>query len=127
MKRASRWTLRLVAGAVMFLALGGPAPGNVGGCGSTVPVADAKNFCFDRNKAKCDRDHYAQRITQAQYDQCVAAIAGQCESFAWPPGCTPTPAQAQACINLLLQVSYANQTTEDLLATHDECGTNLCM
>ncbi len=124
MKRASKWTLRILAGAVMFMALGGPAPGTIGGCGSTVPVMSSVDHCTDFEKAKCDRDHYAMRIDDQQYSQCVAAIATTCSGSTWPPNCSPTPAQSKACVNLLLQLSLADQTTDELLATHSDC--NLC-
>lgn len=109
----------------MFLALGGPAPGNVGGCGSTAALADPVQHCTDFEYWKCRRDQAAMRISQQEFDQCVAMVQTKCSGRVWPAGCYPTPAQSDACITLLRRVDLSNQTTDDLLATHDEC--NLCL
>lgn len=126
MKRASQWVLRIAAGVVMFLALGGPAPGNIGGCGSAPAVSSPRTFCTDREFWKCRRDQYAERIDDATADACYRAIEGTCSGFnAWPAGCAPTPAQTDACINLLQRADRSSIPTPELLATYTEC--NLCM
>lgn len=125
MNRAGKYVLRLLAGVVLFLALGAPTPGNVGGCGSTVSVADARLFCVDRDQWKCVRDEFAERISVEERDACIAAVEPGCSAFAWPPGCAPTDGQARACITLLSRRDLAPMTYEQLLATYQEC--NLCM
>ena len=41
MKRLRQWTLRLAAAGVVIGCLTGPAPGSVGACGQSFPVAIA--------------------------------------------------------------------------------------
>ncbi len=126
MKRAGKYVLRVAAGVVLFLALGGPAPGNIGGCGSTTPVADPRQFCVDFEFWKCRRDEFAGRLSAEQAQDCYASVEGRCSgSNAWPAGCSPTPAQTQACINILMRQDLAGIATPELLTTHDEC--TLCM
>ncbi len=125
MTRASKWALRGLAGAIMALSLTGPAPGNVGGCASTTAVASPRQFCTDRSFWECRRDQFAGRITDEQYAQCLAAIEGGCSAFVWPPGCTPTPPQADACLLLLQRTDLASTPTPQLLMTYPDC--NLCM
>ncbi len=122
MKRG-RWALRLAAGAVIFLALGGPAPGNVGGCG-TVPVADSRGFCVDKRDAECRRDHFAGRIDDVERDQCLREIETRCTGSAWPPGCSPTVDQTEACLTILLRMDLASIPTDELLDVYSEC--NVC-
>lgn len=126
MKRASRYVVRLVAGVVMFLALGGPTPGNVGGCGSSTPVALPRQFCLDFEFWKCRREQFANRIDAAEAQACYDAIEGICSGFnAWPAMCAPTPAEADVCISTLMRADLSSIPTTELLATRDEC--NLCM
>lgn len=127
MKRASRYFVRLAAGVVLFLALGGPTPGNVGGCGSSTPVANPRQFCVDFEFWKCRREQFARRIDEPTAQACFAAIDAACSGRnAWVPStCAPTPAEAQACIAMLQQADLASIPTTELLATRTEC--NLCM
>lgn len=125
MKRATKWMLRVLAGSIMVLALGGPAPGNVGGCGSTAAVANPGQHCTDFEFWKCRRDQFAGRINNTQFNDCVARVDDTCSAAAWPAGCYPTPAQSNACVLLLQRTDLANLTNDQLLSTYDEC--NLCM
>jgi hypothetical protein len=117
--------VRGLAAATMLLSLMGPAPGNVGGCGSATPLASPRQFCTDRSFWECRRDQFAGRITDAQYGECLAEIEGACSAFVWPPGCFPTPAQADGCLLLLQRTDLSNVSTPDLLASFPDC--NLCM
>lgn len=119
MKRG-KWALRLAAGAVLFLALGGPAPGNLGGCG-TVSTADARQFCTDREFWECRRDQFAGRISNEQFNTCVGEVMATCTGFAWPAECAPTQPQADACITILQRGDLATLTTLDLYTEFDEC------
>lgn len=125
MSRPSKWILRALGGAIMALALTGPAPGNVGGCGSTTAVAAPVQFCTDRRAYECLRDHYAERIGDDALRDCLEAIEGACSGFVWPAGCAPTPARARACVELLGNPDLAHIPTPELLMMHSEC--NLCM
>ena len=118
-----KWALRLGAGVVLFLALGGPAPGNVGGCG-TVSSADARQFCTDKEFWECRRDQFAGRISAEEYDACLAAVTPTCTGFAWPAMCTPTEGQTAACVTILQRGDLAPLTTTELYATYTEC--NIC-
>lgn len=125
MKRASRYLLRLGAAVVMFLALAGPAPGNVGGCGSTVSVANPQQFCVERDYWRCVRDEFGGRITVEERTACIDRVEDGCSAFTWPPGCAPTDGATRACIQLLQRSDLASMTYEQLLANFSEC--NLCM
>lgn len=125
MKRAGRYVLRIGAAVVMFLALAGPAPGNIGGCGSTVSVANPRDFCVERDYWRCVRDHYAGRINDAQRDECIGRVEDGCSAFTWPTGCAPTQSAAQACVQLLQRSDLASMTYEQLLDNYSEC--KLCM
>ncbi len=125
MKRVVRsWVLRVFAGGLLYACLVGPAPGNVGGCGATNPVADARDHCINERFWKCRRDLAGGRIDDAQYLDCLLPIQGACEGAAWPLGCEPTQSQSNACLQLLSRSDLTSFTTPDLLATFPDC--NLC-
>lgn len=119
MKRG-RWVLRAAAGVVLFLALGGPAPGNVGGCGN-VPVADARQFCVEQGYWECRRDYIAGRTTQQEEADCHRELETRCAGRAWPPGCLPSVDQTEVCFQLLRRMDLAQLTTEELYELYTEC------
>jgi hypothetical protein len=124
-KRASRWVLRVLAGATLFAMLAGPTPGNVGGCGAGTPVADPVTHCTEQRYFQCLRDHFAGRIDDEGRDICLSLIEGDCRGSQWREGCAPTPAQSTACITLLRRSDLAHLTTSELTAMYTDC--NLCM
>jgi hypothetical protein len=124
-RRATRWLLRAIVGAFLFLMLGGPTPGDVGGCGAKNEIASPVDHCSNTEFWKCQRDHFVGRITDPEYDMCLGRIEATCAAAAWPPGCQPTPAQSDACIQLLRRSDLVDLTTEELLAMYPDC--NLCM
>lgn len=125
MNRASKWALRVLAGAVMALSLTGPAPGNVGGCNAgSPPEADARAFCADRRFWECRRDQFAGRIDDAQFGSCLQRIETQCSGFVWPAGCSPTQGQAEGCVFLLANAELASIPTSELVTMYSDC--NLC-
>jgi hypothetical protein len=122
-KRA--WILRTFGGAMMFLFLAGPSPGNVGGCWGEVPMeVEAPQHCTDEEFWKCQRDRFAGRINDAEFNECTARIEGLCGGATWPAGCMPTEAQSEACIRLLRRMDLAHLSYEELQADFTEC--NLC-
>lgn len=122
MKRS--WILRAGGGAILFLMLAGPTPGNIGGCGSTTSVVQAPQHCTDREFWICTRDEHAGRIDQAGLDQCLVQIEPMCQGATWPAGCSPTQDQHDACILLLRNADLAHLTFEQLQSMYDDC--NLC-
>lgn len=124
-RSARRWSLRAAAGAILFLALGGPAPGNVGGCGSTVVVADPQMSCADLETSKCLRDRQAGRIDDEQRNLCLGNVQARCSGFTWPVGCAPTEAQVDACEQVLLRADLLQETTEEIYENYAECR-DLC-
>lgn len=100
---------------VALLAACGPAPDE---------LADAETFCNDRELSLCGRDQFASRITDAEYDACVAAAPAMCAGAAWPTLCEPTMSDADACVVLLQRGDLAPLTNAELLAMYDDC--NLC-
>jgi hypothetical protein len=121
--KRGRWALRLAAGAVLFLALGGPAPGNVGGCG-TVSNADARQFCSDKEFWECRREQFAGRMSTEEFNVCVGAVMATCTGFAWPAECTVTQGQADACVTILQRTDLTRLNVAELYATYTEC--NIC-
>lgn len=121
---ARRWTIRVLGVSLLFACSTGPAPGNVGGCGATVPVADPINHCIDERFWRCRRDLAGGRIDEAAFELCRMPIRGACESAAWPEACEPNNDQTQACITLLSRVDLVAMTTEELLTAFPDC--DLC-
>ena len=127
MKRTTKtrsFILRSLAGVVLFLALGGPAPGNVGGCGATNAIADPVTHCEEKEFWLCRRDQFSGRIDEPTFQACLSRIDGMCMGNNWPLGCQPSPAQSDACIQLLMRGDLIHLTNEELLSSNDAC--NLC-
>lgn len=122
---ASVMTARRLSASALLVAV-------AASCGA--PVADPSAFCEDELFWSCRRDRIARRITEAEERACMAPIAGcepapdggvcACAGVTWPPGCTPTVAQAQACIDLLRDPRLLATPTETLLAGPSAC--DLC-
>ncbi|MCB9591529.1 MAG: hypothetical protein H6719_02245 [Sandaracinaceae bacterium] len=118
------WLLRLAAGGILVACIVGPAPGNVGGCGASNPIADAREHCINQRFWECRRDLAGGRINEAQYNDCLLPIASACDAASWPVGCEPTNSQSDACIILLSRADRANIPTADLLTMFSDC--NFC-
>jgi len=124
-RRVTRnWLLRLVAGGVLYACLVGPAPGNVGGCGASNPIADPREHCINQRFWECRRDLAGGRIDEAAYMECLIPIQGSCNAASWPVGCEPTQSQSNECIVLLSRQDLVSFATPDLLTTFPDC--NLC-
>lgn len=124
MKNARRWSLRFAGVGVLMLALTGPAPGRVGGCGASTQGVSASAHCSDKEFWFCRRDQFAGRIDDEQFSTCLSQIATTCSGIAWPVGCEPTPGQSEACILLLQRGDLATLTNDQLLSMYTDC--NLC-
>ncbi len=98
--------------------------GAVASSGDAGPLADARQFCTDRSFWECRRDQFAGRVGNEEFNACVESVSARCEGFAWPAGCTPTQADADACITILQNAELAALTTAELYATYTEC--NFC-
>jgi hypothetical protein len=123
-RSARRVLLRVGAACLLFGMLAGPAPGNIGGCGSTNATVSAAEHCTEYRYWLCTRDRYAERIDDAELQACLAPINTDCPGSMWPAGCAPTQAQSEACIMLLRQPDLASMTNDELLAAYDDC--NIC-
>lgn len=109
-----RPSARVAPGARGRLRAGGGADG----------VADAAAFCVDSELWKCRREEFANRISEDEAAACYRGIDLRCEGFAWPAGCAPTPASADACTTLLQRADLLELTNDELLAMYDDC--DLC-
>ncbi len=123
-RRLRGWIVRTLAGGVVVACIVGPAPGNVGGCGASSPIANPREHCINERFWKCRRDLAGGRITMAQFDECLLPIQGACDPAQWPPGCEPTNSQSNDCLVLLSREDLVSISTPDLLMTYDDC--NLC-
>jgi len=123
-KTLRAWTLRLGGAALIAVGLTGPAPGDVGGCGSGVAVASPVDHCEQKNDWTCIRENFAGRSTDEERAACQATIPAMCAGATWPEGCMPTPAASAACIDLLRDGRYVDIPTPELLSSFNTC--NLC-
>lgn len=103
---------------------GGGVVTDSGGVGTDGAVSDAVTFCMDQRFWECRRDQFAGRITDAEFEACVAPTAMICAGSAWPAGCRPTPQQTDACLMLLQRLDLADVPTAELYSTYAEC--DLC-
>jgi hypothetical protein len=124
---AKRWLPRILAAAFLVLMLGGPTPGNVGGCGvdSEARGVTASAHCLEKQFWQCARDEAAGRLDAMEFQLCNEAVGPGCAGAAFPFGCMPTQEQADDCYDLLRRSDLLHLTNEELLSTHTEC--NLCM
>lgn len=122
--RALRWLLRVAAASLMVAGLTGPAPGNIGGCGGGVSVADPIEHCRQEGFWRCRRDNFAGRTDQAGFEACLAPVEGRCEGTNWPAQCQPTPGQTSACIERLMAGETVHLTNAELDAMFSAC--DLC-
>ncbi|MEQ8459794.1 MAG: hypothetical protein RLO52_47040 [Sandaracinaceae bacterium] len=118
------WLLRLAAAGFIAVGLTGPAPGDVGGCGVSVSIADPVLHCEEKSFWQCRREEFSMRATPEESAACYDAIPGMCPGASWPADCEPTPAQSQACIDLLQSGEYVDIPTPELLSSFNTC--NLC-
>lgn len=118
-----RLAIRLGAGTILLLALGGPTPGYIGSCsvGQSAPV-DAEQFCVNRKSAECVRDRVAMRTNQVMYEACANAILTQCEGATWI--CEPSAEMAAACIEALRDSDRLGMTNDMIVECSQDtfCG-----
>jgi hypothetical protein len=106
--------LRLVAGGIALLALGGPSPGYIGGCAGTAPGApDARQYCTDKGGLVCMREFYSGRANLDQFNACVAQIVPMCAETSWG-ACVPNVAQTNACLVALGDSGRFAMTTPEI-------------
>lgn len=135
---------RALVGAILFLALGGPAPGAVGSCGTESTVTDAVQFCTDRKVYECDRGRARGDVqipsptpcpddpatpedesapAYCNWIYCRSLVAGVCATFSWPSDCNPQPTTAVTtpCLNALRDASRLSTPSADI----PECNINV--
>jgi hypothetical protein len=124
-KSVSRIVLRLAAGLVLCAGLGGPSPGYTGGCGSNGGmVADARQFCVDKETYTCARECATGRYSPAVCEaMCQSTqIQTRCSTFGWG-ACSPSQATTAACIQALRDTALLDTPA----ASITECSsTALC-
>ncbi|MEM7447167.1 MAG: hypothetical protein AAF355_02895 [Myxococcota bacterium] len=117
---------RLRIGVPVVCAAGlllGPAPGDVGGCGSGGGLADPEVFCIQFEEASCMRDRISGELTEDEEVSCLLAVPAECESAVWPSGCAPSPRAADRCIDAVSDVKQLSTPTGEI----EECQlTVLC-
>ena len=105
---------RSVVLSVMALALGGPTPGQIGGCSASAGSVDPEQFCVDYEARICARDQAAGRLDGPGYSGCVGSIATGCEGRNWPVGCAPSSSTANACLDALVDATRVGTAESDL-------------
>ncbi len=92
----------------------GPAPGEVGGCGSEATVADARDFCQQRDAWECRRAEFRGEIDDVQ--ACVDLIPDACASANWLFSCEPFPTnrETQGCIDQLALVTNIDKESSEI-------------
>ena len=122
--KPTRLLLRLAGIGMVFSFIIAPSPGSVGaGCGGIATV-QASQFCVDKKYFECLRDQAAGRIDATEFATCTTGLQTQCASAAWPAGCSPSQAEADACTELLRNVELLATPTPTLYQMYDDC--NLC-
>ena len=118
--RASSIAPRAVLAVALFLVLAGPSAGAVGDCSSSSAVANAAQFCTERETWICARAlanncFYSPdppeppamfcedgTVTMEEASQCVTDAEVGCMGANWAVGCAPSQAAADACIAALM-------------------------
>lgn len=117
----SKLILRVVVVLVMALALGGPTPGRLGGCGADAAGAvDPHQFCLDYRTTICARN-YALNGDAGEHDRCRGGVSGACAGFNFEAGCFPSQASTQACLGALVDLARLS-TPPDLLPECTFCS-----
>ena len=95
----------LLTGGVLM----GPAPGEIGGCGKSIPVADAEEHCINVNAWECRRLEARGQLT-GTVQQCFDSVLGSCTGAQWPFTCSPFPTkmESDACVEQLSFVDNIN-------------------
>lgn len=115
---------RALIALALFIALGGPTPGSIGSCSDEITVTDAQSFCIDTQALYCLRDFKAERISEDEYDACLADVAPACRGFTWNPEiCSPPPTEqrATACIAALRSSERLETPNEEII----ECRADI--
>ena len=129
---------RVLVGAVLFLALGGPAPGAVGSCGGEVTAVDPIQFCVSWRTIECNRSRARGDVLPAPPTPCTddpgtpenesdpticnwlfcrSGVPSRCSSFAWPTDCNPPPNElvTNACLNAVSDISRLSTPNDGIL------------
>lgn len=122
----NRLVPRVLAGAILLLALGGPSPGHVGSCDGSGELADAAMFCEAYRTYYCARELNGGRLPLAEYPACIqrTGMGGPytyCTGFSFMTGCEPSQRSADACIRALEQATDVSIPTGNI-AQCDFCG-----
>ncbi len=109
-----RRIMYLVLAAGLFLLLGGPSPGAVGGCSEEDDSADAAEFCVERKAWECARARARGEIDAAGEQTCRGRINMQCAGAQWACEVPPSTRQTDACINALSDPSRLNESSASI-------------
>jgi hypothetical protein len=126
---------RALTGAVLFLALGGPAPGAVGSCGGELSSVDPVQFCANRRVAECNRGRARAMLDPAplpctddpatptdeadplicSWSYCLSLVPTRCMAANFDD-CSPPPSEgtANACLSALLDPARLAEATADI-------------
>ncbi len=123
-ERPRRLAPRLLAGIILFLALGGPSPGHVGSCDGSGELADPAEFCEAYRTYFCARELNGGRLPVTEYANCTRRTGtggpyAYCTGFSFPCE-TPTQKSADACIRALDQTPVEVPTAD--VAQCNFCG-----
>lgn len=109
-----------LVGAVLFVVLGGPAPGATGACGEELEAPDFLTYCYARKGYECDRARARGELDEPQWRTCRGAVPSMCDAGSWPGDCFPTSASTNACLNALTDIGRLTTPTNLL----PECTTD---
>lgn len=110
--QSCRWLSRALV-VVGFALIVGPAPGEVGGCGSGDVVADPQDYCVQSGSWDCRRQEFRGEIEDVQ--ACVDELLIECAGRAWLPSCEPYPTntEAQLCLDALARIDNVYVDADD--------------
>ncbi|MBX3250129.1 MAG: hypothetical protein KF901_23325 [Myxococcales bacterium] len=126
--RGSRSVARGLSIVGLFVLVVGPAPGEVGGCGSEQVVADPIDYCLQTGAWDCRRQEFRGEIDDVE--ACVDELPEACRGAAWPAACAPFPTnrEAQACLDALARVDnvYVDSNDDGVFTITDLPECRLC-
>jgi hypothetical protein len=139
-----KMVLRALVAVGLLVLLGGPGPGSVGSCSESEPdIANAPQYCVDKNEALCRRtlvmcgrgipacdNAYLRCVNGAPAEMPpFPPLVERCSGAAWPGSCRPpTKTQAQGCIRALLadDPDHLSVPNDQVFMRFPECAEIQC-
>lgn len=120
-----RLLLRVLAGIVTMLALGGPSPGHVGSCDGGSELADTAEFCEVYRTFYCTREYAGGRMALEAYNACTSRSPSGAYTYCVTnpfDACQPLKRETDACVRGLADDSDEWSTPSTAIPQCQICG-----